>query len=171
VTFEQLELVLMLHHPAKSPTVFVAIIMMICFQLMIVTTLFEELKPVLFSGFGVVIAIGVWFYDWVILSSRAFDDFKYRMRVLNGILLQNLKVTKKSDDPCEMILKECRLDPTVGKNLDTWFVLRLKMIEDSETELKIKKSIDLMNVSIIGLVLFAAWLVYKDLFYTGAIVT
>ena len=113
-------------------------------------------------------AIGVLYLDWVVVSAKAFDDFKYQMDLLNGILLQNNQVRNKSEDKCHMILHECRLDPTVGKNLDAWFILRLKLIEDNDTENKIKKSIDLMNISILVVVTFTAWLVYKDLFYTGA---
>ena len=39
------------------------------------------------------------------------------------------------------------------------------MIENNKIECDIKKSINLMNVSIINTVLFVAWLVYKDLFF------
>jgi hypothetical protein len=39
------------------------------------------------------------------------------------------------------------------------------MIECNKIECDIKKSINLMNVSIINTVIFVAWLVYKDLFY------
>lgn len=90
-------------------------------------------------------AIGVLYLDWIVVSAKAFDDFKYQMDLLNGILLQNNQVRNKSEDKCHMILHECRLDPTVGKNLDAWFILRLKLIEDNDTEIKIKKSIDLIN--------------------------
>lgn len=39
------------------------------------------------------------------------------------------------------------------------------MIESNKIENDIKKSINLMNVSIINTALFVAWLVYKDLFF------
>ena len=39
------------------------------------------------------------------------------------------------------------------------------MIESNKIECDIKKSINLMNVSIINTALFVAWLVYKDLFF------
>ena len=61
-------------------------------------------------------------------------------------------------------MKEYRLDPREPKNLKYWLFLRIKLIENDNLEINIRKSIALMNGSFIITLLYMIWVIYRYFF-------
>ena len=87
ITYDELKAMVMEPSNRLGPIVTVSIGMFVAFATLIVYTLFCELKPVMLSGFGVLIALSAYYFDWVLKSASSFNDFKYSMQLLNNILL------------------------------------------------------------------------------------
>ena len=52
------------------------------------------------------------------------------------------------------------MSPDKPENLESWFVLRTKIIEDDRHEIKLKDSIHLMNSAFFMIVCFMLWMLY-----------
>ena len=64
-------------------------------------------------------------------------------------------------DRYTFIFQACRLDPTVPQNMDTWFYVRMKIIEDDFNENSINTSLSLINAQIFIALFIMIWLVTK----------
>ena len=83
------ELKSMVHQPSHKlgPIVKVSLVLFVIFLILIVYSLCCELREVWLSGTAVLIALSVFYFDWVLKSARSFNDFKQSMQLMNNILL------------------------------------------------------------------------------------
>ena len=147
---------------------FTAGILFIIFEILI--TLANKESNLTCNRYSIGFFFGFMYWEWNQSSQEAFYEYQFRVKKLKSLLFSNDKVETedKNKDLTKSLIStnlknklHCyKLSPKRVENLESWFIMRLDLMECDDCEIGIKESIYMMNSSFFVIMTFSVWMLY-----------